>query len=79
MAVVSEDRGNENLLGKLAANRHFRAAHGADEVATVGDFTELHLLTEAEITKAVTGRAVEGADAYIAIHGHLIKGEFACL
>jgi hypothetical protein len=77
MAVVSEDRGNENLLGKLAADRHFRAAHGADEVAAVGDFTELHLLTEAEITKAVTGRAVEGADAHVAIHGHLVEGDLA--
>jgi dihydrodipicolinate synthase/N-acetylneuraminate lyase len=77
MAVVSEDGGNKDLLGELAADGHFRAANGADEVAAVGDFAELHLLTEAEIAEAITGRAVETANAHITIHGHLVEGDLA--
>jgi len=77
MAVVSEDGGNEDLFGKLAADRHFRAADGADEVAAVGDLAELHLLAEAEITEALAGRAGEAADPHIAVHCHLIECDLA--
>ena len=75
--MVSEDGGNENLLGELAADGHFRAANGADKVAAVGDFAELHLLAEAEIAEAFTGRAVETAYAHITIHSHLVEGDLA--
>jgi hypothetical protein len=77
MAVISEDGGNEDLLGKLAADRHFRTANGADEVAAVGNFAELHLFAEAEIAEALASRAVEGADTHVAIHGHLVEGDLA--
>jgi hypothetical protein len=65
------------LLRQFTTDRHFRTTNGANQVATIREFTQLHLLTEAEISKTITSWAIEATNANVAVQTHLVKSELA--
>ena len=63
------------MLGEIAADGHACAAKGADEVATIGELAQLHLLAEAQIPEAVACRAGETTDTDVTVQPHFVQSD----
>ena len=74
---LCENRFDNHLIGEVFADGHLGATNRTNQIATMGQFADLKLFAETEVSKAVTAGAVEHPNLNIASHARLIEGHGA--
>lgn len=73
MVLDSAHRGDNHLIGQLAADGEAGAAHRTDQIPAIREFPDLELLAESEVTEPITGWTAQHLDPHVTTDARLVQ------